>query len=111
MTLIDLKVKTEYLQKIKRANISDVLQCVRGGLLTGLETPQSTGLAMLLEPYLSREPLGDTSDEGPERAVPSKVAATPCLGEPPTRLLSKGVLMCSSNNLMRPVLPNGPPVD
>ena len=65
MTLIDLKVKTECLQKINRAKISDGLQYVRVGLVTNPETAQSTGPAMLLEPYLSREPLGDTSDEGP----------------------------------------------
>ena len=93
MTLIDLKVKTECLHKINRAKISDGLQYVRVGLLTNPETAQSTGLALLLGPYLSHEPLGDTSDEGPGRAVPSEEAATPYLGESPTRLLSKGLLM------------------
>ena len=74
MTLIDLKVKTEYLQKIKRAKISDVLQCLRVGLSTNPETAKGTGVAILLEPYLSYERLGDTSDEGPEWAVPSEEA-------------------------------------
>lgn len=50
MTLIDLRVKTEYLQKIKRAKISDELQYVCVGLLTNLEAARSTGLAILLEP-------------------------------------------------------------
>ena len=59
MMLITLKVKTEYLQKIKRAKISDVLQCVHIGLLTNPETAWSTGLALLIELYLPHEPLGE----------------------------------------------------
>ena len=39
------------------------------------ETARSTGLAILFEPYLSHERLGDTSGEGPERAVPSEAGA------------------------------------
>ena len=50
MTLIDLKIKTECIQKFKRAKISDVLQYGRGGLLTDPETARSTGLAIFLEP-------------------------------------------------------------
>ena len=54
------------------------------GLLTDPETAQSTGLPILLEPYLSHGPLGGTSAGGPERAAPSEAAATPCLGESTT---------------------------
>ena len=107
--LIDLKGKTEFIQLTKEQKLAMYYNTCLWYCQRTQKMHRAPVYLFSLSPYFSHGLLGDTSDEGSARSPPSEAAATPCLGESSTRLLSKGVLRWSSNNLMRSVLLDGPP--